>query len=90
MFRSSKYSARNGFATYIPISCLTSTGLPRSKPTSLSFNAEFQNLENSVLNCLVDFLSGAISGPDAISTLSTIEETLVQQCATIANTPGCC
>ena len=87
MFRSSKYQQRNGWATYIPVN-ITPSALPRAQ--IISFNSEFQSLQQQILTAVTDFMAGTATATATMATLTHLEEILVIKCAAVANTPNCC
>ena len=49
-----------------------------------------QTQKDNLLETLIKYVAGEISSRGIINDLDAIEKIIMQQCATIANTPGCC
>jgi DNA-binding protein Fis len=49
-----------------------------------------QTQKDNLLESLIKYVAGEIGGRGIINDLDAIEKIIMEQCATIANTPGCC
>lgn len=54
------------------------------------YTQTLQEQKDALLNLLVQYVEGTKNEHQAISLLGKMETTIMNQCAKIANAPGCC
>jgi len=89
MYRSRKISNRSTVsvtATYA--SCTVRT--VRYQPTISKYAENLQTQKDLLLENFANYISRNITTQVFMNNMTTIEQRIMTECATIANTPGCC
>ena len=89
MYRSRKVANRSTVsvtATYA--SCTVRT--VRYQPIISKYADNLQTQKDLLIENFANYIARSITTKDFMDNMNTIEQRIMTECATIANTPGCC